>query len=51
VGGGALGLAGGVCALVAIFRRGERAVAVFVAILPLVLAVTFVLAELLIGHD
>jgi hypothetical protein len=51
VGGGALGLAGGVCALVAIFRREERAVAVFVAILHLVLAVTFVLAELLIGHD
>lgn len=45
------GLAGGVVALVAILRRGERAIAVFAAILPLVLVVAFVLAELLVGHD
>jgi hypothetical protein len=49
--GFAAGLAGGVVGLVAVFRRGERAVAVLVAILPLVFVVVFVLAELLIGHD
>ena len=47
----ACGLAGGVVALVAISRRHERAVAVYVAVLPLVLVVLFVLAEFLIGHD
>lgn len=45
------GLAGGVVALVAIRRRGERALAVFAAVVPLALVVVFVLAELLIGHD
>ena len=45
------GLAGGTVAFVAILRRGERAVAVFAAIAPLVLVVLFVFAELLIGHD
>jgi len=45
------GLAGGVVALVAIFRRGERAITVLASILPLVLVVAFVLAELLVGHD
>lgn len=47
----AAGFAGGVVALFAITRRGERAVAVFAAIVPLVLVVVFVLAELLVGHD
>jgi 4-hydroxybenzoate polyprenyltransferase len=46
-----LGLAGGVVALVAIFRRGERAVTVFAALFPFLNVVGFVLAELLIGHD
>jgi hypothetical protein len=45
------GLAGGVVALVAIRRRGERAVAVFAAVAPGVLVAFFVLGELLIGHD
>ncbi len=45
------GFVGGILALVAIFRRGERAVAVFAAVLPLLMVVSFVLAELLIGHD
>ena len=49
--GFASGLAGGVVALVAIFRRGERAITVFAAILPLALVVAFVLAELIVGHD
>jgi hypothetical protein len=46
----ACGLVGGVAALVAL-RRGERALTVFAAVLPLVLVVFFVAAELLIGHD
>ena len=54
-GGAALGflcgIAGGVVALVAVARRGERAVTVFAAIIPLALVLVFVLAELLIGHD
>ena len=45
------GLAGGAFALVAILRRGERAALVFVAVLPLLFVVGFVLAELLVGHD
>jgi hypothetical protein len=45
------GIAGGVLALLAIVRRHERAVLVFVAVLPLLLVVAFVLAELLVGHD
>jgi hypothetical protein len=47
----ACALAGGVLALVAIFRRGERAITVFVAVVPLVSVVAFVLAELIVGHD
>jgi hypothetical protein len=54
-GGAALGLvcglAGGILALRAIASHGERGVAVFAALLPLVLVVGFVLAELLVGHD
>src|SRR3990172_7589208 len=46
----ACGLAGGVVALVAIFRHGERAITVFAALVPLVLGLAFVLAELIIGH-
>ena len=46
----ACGAAGGVVALVAIRRHGERAISVFVVLLPFLLAVLFVLAELLIGH-
>jgi hypothetical protein len=47
----ALGLAGGVVGLVAIFRRGERAVTVFAALVPFLNAGVFLLAELLLGHD
>jgi hypothetical protein len=46
----AFGLAGGVVALVAIFRREERAVTVFAALVPFLNVVVFLLAELLIGH-
>lgn len=54
--GGALlafgcGIAGGAAALVAITRRGERAVLAYAAVLPLLLVVLFVAAELLVGHD
>jgi hypothetical protein len=45
------GLGGGIVGLVAILRRGERALAVYAAVLPLVLVVVFVAAELLVGHD
>jgi hypothetical protein len=46
------GLAGSVAALVAIVRRGDRALTVYAAaLLPGVLVVVFVLAELLVGHD
>lgn len=45
------GLAGGVVALVAILRRGERAIAVFAALVPFLFVVAFVLGELLVGHD
>jgi hypothetical protein len=47
----ALGLAGGVLALVAILRHGERALTVFAALLPFLNVLVFLLAELLIGHD
>jgi cytochrome c oxidase subunit IV len=47
----ACGVAGGIVALVAVLRRGERAIAVYAAILPLLFVVVFVAAELLIGHD
>lgn len=46
----AAGLVGGSIALIAVLRRGERALTVFAAILPLVLVLAFVLAELLLGH-
>lgn len=45
------GLSGGVVALVAILRRGERAIAVFAALVPFLFVVAFVLGELLVGHD
>ena len=49
--GAALGfvcaLAGGVAALVAIVRDRERALAVFAAVVPLAIAVAFVLTELI----
>lgn len=54
-GGGGLGLGSGlvagVVALVAIVRDRERALSVFIAILPLIAVVVFVLAELPVGHD
>jgi hypothetical protein len=43
------GLAGGVAGLMAFVRNGERAVTVLVAVVPLVIAVAFVLAELISG--
>lgn len=45
------GLAGGGFALVAILRHGGRAVLVFAALVPLLLVVGFVLAELIVGRD
>jgi len=48
--GFACGLAGGVAALVAVVRRDERALTVFVAVLPLVFVVAFVVAELVFPH-
>jgi hypothetical protein len=47
----ALGFAGGVVGLVAIVRRGGRAVSVFAALVPFVNAVVFLLVEFLVGHD
>jgi hypothetical protein len=47
----ACGLAGGVVALIAIFRNGERAATVFAALVPFLNTIVFVLAEFLIGHD
>jgi hypothetical protein len=53
-GGAALGflagIAGGVVALVSILRRGERAVTVFAAVVPIAFVGIFVLAELLVPH-
>ena len=46
-----LALAGGVVVLVAVLRRGERAVLAFASLLPVPSVVAFLLAELLIGHD
>jgi hypothetical protein len=43
------GLAGGVAALVSIARDRERALTVFAALLPLVVALAFVLAETIGG--
>ena len=45
------GAAGGVLALVAIVRRRETSISVFVSVFPLALVALFVLAELLIGHS
>ena len=47
----AAGAIGGVLALVAITHRRERATSVMLAVVPLVLVVLFVLAELLVGHS
>jgi hypothetical protein len=44
------GLAGGVAALMAIIRDRERALTVFVALAPLVIAVAFLLLELISGN-
>ncbi len=49
--GFAAGFAGGIAALVALVRRHDRAVLVYVAVLPLVAVVAFLAAELLIGHE
>ena len=45
------GLIGGVVALVAILRRSERAISVFIALVPFVGVIVFVLGEFLVGHD
>jgi hypothetical protein len=45
------GLAGGVVAIVAIVRRGERAITVFAALVPFLNVIVFLLAEFLVGHD
>ena len=54
-GGAALSLAcataGGIYVLVAIMRRVDRAIAVYVAVALLVMTVLFVAAEVSIGHD
>ena len=47
----AAGAIGGIVALVAISRRRERAISVVLAVVPLVLVILFVLAELLVGHS
>jgi hypothetical protein len=44
------GLAGGIVALMAIVRERERAVAVFAALVPLAIAVGFVLSQLISGN-
>ena len=44
------GLAGGVAALAAIIRDRERAVTVFMALVPLVVGVGFVLVEVISGN-
>jgi hypothetical protein len=49
--GFACGLAGGVTALMAIIRHRERALTVFVALVPLVIAVAFLLVELISGSQ
>ena len=43
------GLAGGVVALMAIVRERERAVTVFAALVPIAIAVAFVLVQLITG--
>jgi hypothetical protein len=42
--------AGGVCALVAIIRQRERAVLAFAGLVPLLLVLVFVVAELALPH-
>jgi hypothetical protein len=49
--GFACGVAGGILALLALLRRGERALTVFAALLPSAFVLVFVLAELLVGND
>jgi hypothetical protein len=44
------GLAAGVAALSAVIRGHERAVSVFAALVPLLIAVGFVLAQLIAGN-
>jgi hypothetical protein len=44
------GLAGGVAALMAVIRHRERALTVFVALVPLAIAVAFPLVELISGN-
>jgi hypothetical protein len=48
--GFACGLAGGIAAIAAIRAHGERAITVWLAIVPLAMVVLFVIGELLIGH-
>jgi hypothetical protein len=40
------GLGGGIAALIALTRRRERALTVLVAIVPLIIAIAFILAEM-----
>jgi mannose/fructose/N-acetylgalactosamine-specific phosphotransferase system component IIC len=47
----AFALAGGISALIAIVHQRDRAIAVYIAVVPLVMTVLFLAAELLIGHD
>jgi cytochrome c oxidase subunit IV len=42
--------AGGMCSLVAIFRQRERAVLAFAGLVPLLLVLVFVVAELALPH-
>lgn len=46
----ACGLAGGVAALAAVIRDRERAATVFAALVPLLIAVGFVLAQVITGN-
>jgi hypothetical protein len=46
----ASGLAGGVAAVVAITRERERALTVFAALVPLVIAAAFALAQVITGN-
>jgi hypothetical protein len=54
-GGAALAMAcafaGGVLGATAIIRHGERAIAVYATLVPFVMTVAFIIAELVIGHD
>ena len=47
----AFALVGGICALIAIVHQRDRAIAVYIAVVPLVMTVLFIAAEFLIGHD